>query len=83
MNDKYLKGLPANIILLGIVSFLNDVSSEMIQPILPMLIKSLGGAGLAIGLAGGLRDSIPSILNVLCGYLSDRIGKRKLFVSSG
>jgi len=83
MNDKYLKRLPANIILLGIVSFLNDVSSEMIQPILPMLIKSLGGAGLAIGLAGGLRDSIPSILNVLCGYLSDRIGKRKLFVSSG
>jgi MFS family permease len=83
MNDKYLKGLPANIILLGIVSFLNDVSSEMILPILPMLIKSLGGAGLAIGLAGGLRDSIPSILNVLCGYLSDRIGKRKLFVSSG
>ena len=83
MNDKHLKGLPANIILLGIVSFLNDVSSEMILPILPMFIKSLGGAGLAIGLAGGLRDSIPSILNVLCGYLSDRIGKRKLFVSAG
>ncbi len=83
MNDKYLKGLPANIILLGIVSFLNDVSSEMILPILPMLIKSLGGAGLAVGLAGGLRDSIPSILNVLCGYWSDRIGKRKLFVSTG
>jgi len=48
-----------------------------------MFIKSLGGAGLAVGLAGGLRDSIPSILNVLCGYLSDRIGKRKMFVSTG
>ena len=83
MNSKYLKGLGANILLLGIVSFLNDVSSEMIMPILPMFIKSLGGAGLAVGLAGGFRDSIPSILNVLGGYWSDRTGKRKLFVSSG
>ena len=73
----------ANVILLGVVSFLNDVSSEMILPILPMFIKSLGGAGLAVGLAGGLRDSIPSILNILCGYWSDKIGKRKLFVSTG
>jgi len=83
MNSKYFNGLGANILLLGVVSFLNDVSSEMILPILPMFIKSLGGAGLAVGLAGGLRDSIPSILNVLCGYLSDRIGKRKMFVSTG
>jgi MFS family permease len=83
MNNKYFKGLGANILLLGVVSFLNDVSSEMILPILPMFIKSLGGAGLAVGLAGGLRDSIPSILNILCGYWSDRIGKRKLFVSTG
>jgi MFS family permease len=83
MNNKYLKGLGANILLLGIVSFLNDVSSEMIMPILPMFIKLLGGAGLAVGLAGGLRDGIPSILNVLSGYWSDRIGKRKIFVFAG
>jgi MFS family permease len=83
LPDRYLKGLGVNILLLGIVSFLNDVSSEMIMPILPMFIKSLGGAGLAIGLAGGFRDSIPSILNVLGGYWSDRIGKRKIFVWSG
>lgn len=83
MNGKYLKGLSANIILLGIVSLLNDVSSEMILPILPMFIKSLGGAGLAVGLAGGFRDSIPSILNILGGYWSDRVGKRKIFVSTG
>jgi MFS family permease len=83
MNSKYLKGLGINILLLGIVSFLNDVSSEMIMPILPMFIKSLGGAGLAVGLAGGLRDSIPSILNVLAGYWSDKTGKRKIFISAG
>ncbi|HIE34195.1 MAG TPA: MFS transporter, partial [Candidatus Altiarchaeales archaeon] len=65
-----------NVILLGIVSFLNDLSSEMIMPILPMFITSLGGTGLSIGLIGGLRDSITSFLQVLSGYLSDRTGKR-------
>jgi len=83
MKNKYLKGISGNVLLLGIISFLNDLSSEMIMPILPMFIASLGGAGLAIGLIGGLRDSISSILKVLCGFLSDKTGKRKIFVFSG
>jgi len=77
------KGIVTNILLLGIVSFLNDLSSEMIMPILPMFITSLGGAGLIVGLIGGLRDSISSILKVFCGYWSDKEGKRKIFVTSG
>ncbi len=83
MKNKYLKTVSANVLLLGIVSFLNDLSSEMIMPILPMFITSLGGTGLALGLVGGFRDSISSILKVFCGYWSDRTGKRKIFVSSG
>jgi len=83
VKNKYLKGISANILLLGVVSFLNDLSSEMIMPILPMFVKSLGGAGLAVGAAGGFRDSISSILKVFCGYWSDRIGKRKIFIFSG
>jgi MFS family permease len=83
MKNKYLKGIGINILLLGSVSFLNDMSSEMILPILPMFIAALGGTGLIIGLIGGLRDSISSILKVFCGYWSDRIGKRKIFVSTG
>jgi len=83
MKNKYLKGISANILLLGIVSFLNDLSSEMIMPILPMFITALGGAGLIVGLIGGLRDSISSILKVFAGYWSDKYGKRKFFVSSG
>ena len=82
-NNTYLKSISANILLLGIVSFLNDLSSEMIMPILPMFITALGGTGLVIGLIGGLRDSISSILKVLCGYRSDKTGKRKIFVSFG
>lgn len=75
--------LNRNIVLLGAVSFLNDISSEMIMPILPMFISQLGGSGVIIGLIGGLRDSIISILKVFCGYWSDRIGRRKVFVFFG
>jgi len=83
MKNRYLKGISANILLLGVVSFLNDLSSEMVVPILPMFITSLGGAGLIVGLIGGLQDSIASILKVISGYWSDRVGKRKIFVFSG
>ncbi len=83
--DKIAKkdNLKQNVILLGLVSFLNDLGSEMILPILPRFITLLGGSSLAIGLIGGLMESISSILKVFCGYLSDRTGKRKIFVFSG
>jgi hypothetical protein len=48
--------------LLGFVSLLNDISSEIIQPILPIFITSLGGGSLALGLIGGISDGLPSIL---------------------
>ena len=83
MKKTVVKGISINIILLGIVSFLNDASSEMIIPILPLFIASLGGTGLIIGLIGGIRDSLPSLLKVVCGYWSDKTGKRKIFVFSG
>ncbi len=82
MRDEK-KGVSKNVILLGIVSFLNDVSGEMVIPILPLFIESLGGAGLAVGLIGGLRDSLSAILRVFAGYWSDRSGKRKPFVFFG
>ena len=77
------ESISSNVLLLGIVSFLNDLSSEIIMPILPMFIASLGGAGIAIGLIGGVRDSVTSLLKVVSGYISDKTGKRKLLVFSG
>jgi MFS family permease len=77
------KGVSRNVLLLGIVSFLNDLSSEMIMPILPFFIASLGGAGIVIGLIGGARDSITSLLKVISGYFSDKTGGRKSLVISG
>jgi len=80
---KGLFGISANILLLGLVSFLTDTSSEMVLPILPFFIAALGGTELAIGLIGGLGDSVASVLKVFSGYWSDKSGKRKIFVSSG
>ena len=72
-----------NILLLGFVSLLNDISSEIIQPVLPIFIASLGGGGLAVGLIGGISDGLPSLLKVLAGCWSDRLGKRKPLVVAG
>ncbi len=72
-----------NVILLGIVSLINDFSSEMIIPILPLFITSLGGTAITIGLIGGLRDFISNIMKVFVGFWSDKIGKRKIFIFSG
>jgi MFS family permease len=77
------KGGFRNVIILSIVSFLNDLSSEMIMPILPMFLESLGATGKIVGLVGGIRDGISGLLKVLCGYWSDKTGKRKIFVYAG
>ncbi len=72
-----------NIYLLGLVSFLNDFSSELILPILPFFIEALGGGGFIIGLIGGIRDLISNILKIFSGYISDKIGKSKQLVFIG
>ncbi len=72
-----------NIYLLGLVSLLNDASSEIIQPILPLFISSLGAGGVAIGLIGGLSDGLPSLLKLLSGLWSDKLKRRKPLVAAG
>ncbi|MBN1507342.1 MAG: MFS transporter [Sedimentisphaerales bacterium] len=83
MENRLRKGLSPNVILLSIVSFLNDLSSEMIMPILPMFLQSLGAGGEAVGLLGGFRDAVSNILKIFFGYWSDRTGRRKGFVYGG
>jgi MFS family permease len=55
----------------------------MIMPILPLFIESLGGSGIVIGLIGGLSICIASLLKILSGFWSDRVGRRKPFVVAG
>jgi len=76
-------GITTTIFLLGLASFLNDIGSEMITPLLPLFITSLGGGGLLVGLIGGLGDSIVSFSKIFSGYYSDRMGRRKPIVVTG
>ena len=71
MKKRNLFGINFNVVLLGIASFLNDVSSEMITPILPFFIKYLGGTEIIIGIIGGLRDSVANILKIFIGHFYD------------
>jgi MFS family permease len=69
---------------IGLVSLLNDASSEIIYPLLPIfLASSLGASARVIGTIEGLAESISSLLKLFAGYLSDRLAKRKLLVVAG
>jgi MFS family permease len=83
MRKQLFAGIGVNILLLGMVSLLTDLSSEMMVSILPMYITSIGGTAFIVGLTGGLGDSISSLLKVFSGYWSDRTGRRKPFVFFG
>jgi MFS family permease len=73
-----------NIILLGITSFLTDVSSEMVYPVLPVyLVTTLGASPAILGFIEGVAESLASLLKVFSGYFSDKIKARKPFTILG
>ncbi len=79
-----MAGVNLDIVLLGIVSFLTDVSSEMIFSILAVFLTViLGASAFLLGLMEGLADFSSSSLDFVSGYLSDKTGKRKVFALSG
>lgn len=73
-----------NVFMLGSVSLLTDISREMIFPLLPLYLTSVLGAGTAfVGLVEGVAESTSSVLNLVAGWLSDRIRKRKTLMLWG
>jgi len=68
---------------LGSSSLLNDAGGDMIAPILPFYVISMGGGGIAIGLLSGLREGLSSVFKMFGGWFSDKLGKRKFFVFLG
>jgi MFS family permease len=70
--------IPPGIWVLGFVSMLMDISSEMIHSLLPMfLMGALGASAFAVGIIEGLAESTALIVKVFSGVLSDYMGKRK------
>ncbi|CAH1904214.1 Nitrate/nitrite transporter NarK [Candidatus Nitrotoga sp. HW29] len=77
-------GVHPDILKLGLVSFLTDLSSEMIFSVFAIFFTTIAGASAALlGIIEGLADFSASSLNYLAGWLSDRTGKRKVFALAG
>ena len=77
-------GVHPDVLKLGLVSFLTDLSSEMIFSVFAIFFTTIAGASAALlGLVEGLADLSASSLNYYAGWLSDRTGKRKIFVLAG
>jgi MFS family permease len=76
--------LRPQVILLGIISLLNDSSSEMIFPLLPVFLSTtLGAPPIIIGLIEGAADGLASILKLVAGTVSDRLSRRKPLIVGG
>ncbi len=76
--------LTRNVIVLGVVSLLNDTATEMMIPLLPLFLTNVLGAGaLALGFIEGAADATASILKLVSGKWSDRTGKRRPLVIAG
>ncbi|MCD6372910.1 MAG: MFS transporter [Thermococcus sp.] len=83
-KERRILGISWNVFLLGIVSFLNDMSSEMIAPVVPTYLTEILGIGKTVsGSIMGLIESLSSLFKVFFGHFSDRFRKRKLFVAFG
>ena len=68
-------GLPRQVIALGFVSLFNDAAGDMVNPLLPALVASVGGGPEALGVIEGIADAVASLLQLASGYLADRIGE--------
>lgn len=79
-----LAAVPRGVWALGFVSMFMDISSEMIHSLLPVfLVANLGASVAFVGLIEGVAEATASITKVFSGWLSDRLGKRKLLAVIG
>jgi MFS family permease len=76
--------LPTNVYVLGGASLLNDVASEMTYPLLQVFLIGVVGAGTGtLGVIEGIAESVSSLLKLVSGVWSDRLGRRKGLVVFG
>ncbi len=77
------KVITRTVLILSLVSFFNDVASEMLYPVMPIYLKSIGFSVLLIGILEGLAEAVAGISKGYFGQWSDVARKRMPFVRSG
>lgn len=79
-----MRRLPRSVLILSLVSFFTDFSSEMIYPLLPVFLSTVLGAGaLALGAIEGIAESTSALFKIISGYWADRVQNRKPFILTG
>ncbi len=78
-----MKAITRTILILSLVSLVNDIASEMLLPIMPIYLKSIGYSVLFIGVLEGLAEATASLSKGYFGKISDKTGKRASFVKWG
>lgn len=77
-----LRRLPSTVIVLGLVSFFNDLASEMVTPLIPLVLATILGAGpIALGLIEGTAEAVASFLKLWSGRHSDWLGGRRKWLT--
>jgi len=77
-------GVSANVLFLGFVSLLTDISSELVFTLVPLFLENvLGATTTIVGLVGGISDSADATFRIFSGWVSDKIGRRKLLAGLG
>jgi len=75
--------LNRNVMGMGITSFLSDASHEMATSVLPGFLSVIGAPPSALGLIEGISDALSSFVKLWGGWISDRLGHRKILVTAG
>ena len=80
----FFKKIPRQVIILGLISLFTDIASEMLYPVTPIFLTAVLGSSMAVvGLIEGIAEVTAGFLKGYFGIISDRLGKRSIFVRLG
>lgn len=72
------------VFILGMVSLFTDIASEMLYPVTPIFLTTVLGSSMAlVGVIEGIAEVTAGLLKGYFGNLSDKVGKRSIFVMIG
>ncbi|OLS16876.1 MAG: hypothetical protein HeimC3_51060 [Candidatus Heimdallarchaeota archaeon LC_3] len=83
VNIHSIQGINRTVFLLGLVSLFTDISSEMIVPLIPLFLGTLGVKVAIIGLIEGLAEGTANIFKGISGFLSDKVERKKKLLVLG
>jgi MFS family permease len=76
-----MRALPRVVVVLGFVSLLTDIASEMVYPLLPTLLVAAGGGALSLGAIEGVGDATAAVGKLIAGKISDGSGRKGLVLA--